>query len=73
MKEDIRILLVFMYNFNGLIILSDLPWTPDKQLELFSHAADAKELGCGHTFREAGFILSGQIFGIIKPREISIF
>jgi hypothetical protein len=51
MKEDIRIWLLFLYNFNGQTIFSDLLWTPDNQLELFTDAAGSKELGCGAYFQ----------------------
>ena len=51
MKEDIKIWLLFIYKFNGQTIFSDLLWTSDEELELFTDAAGSKELGCGAYFQ----------------------
>ncbi|XP_053405702.1 uncharacterized protein LOC123536155 isoform X1 [Mercenaria mercenaria] len=51
MKEDLKVWLIFIDQFNGHTIFSDLQWFSSDTLELFTDAAGSRSLGCGAYFQ----------------------
>lgn len=49
--EDARVWLIFLESFNGTCTFSDLNWSDDSSLELYTDAAGNRSLGCGCYFQ----------------------
>lgn len=51
MKEDIKMLLIFLDHFNGTYIFDDLNWIDSDDLKLHTDSAGGVDLGCSAIFK----------------------
>ena len=50
MREDLRMWLEFLSNFNGICPMPDFSWSENETLKLFTDSAGQSDLGCGCYF-----------------------
>ena len=55
MREDIRLWLYFLDNFNGCTLFPDRNWSSNVALHLYTDSAGNPELGCGGFFQNSWF------------------
>ncbi|XP_033762122.1 uncharacterized protein LOC117343748 [Pecten maximus] len=53
MKDDARVWLTFMEDFNGVNTFPDPDWLSDQSLELFTDSAGSSDLGCGAFYHKS--------------------
>ena len=63
MKQDMGLWLTFLEEFNGRVYFSEVEWSSNLVLDLFTDSAGAGNFGCGAYFQGNGAIFHGHQLG----------
>ena len=63
MREDIKVWLTFLSEYNGVTVITDNAWASNETLELFTDSAVVKTEGLVFIFKENGRKHAGQNYG----------
>jgi hypothetical protein len=63
MREDIKVWLTFLSEYNGVTVITDIAWASNETLELFTDSAVVKTEGLVFIFKENGRKHAGQNYG----------